>query len=130
MTNTEKLVALGRYMISTAPRFQDDQKFNAWARVGQLLTETGTPFGKKFAEFDVEDQAVVREGAAVCVGKIAMPEQMIMHVMSEHKRTRKPRMTQVVRKRAKPRAVAKKVAAKAVNKADKRSRATVNKTRT
>ena len=98
MTNTEKLVALGRFMIRTAPQFVDDQKFNAWARVGQLLTELGTPFGKKLVEFDSEDMLVVREGAGVLVGKIDMPEQMVSQSAPEHKRTRKPRMTQVMRK--------------------------------
>lgn len=107
MNNTQKLVALGRFMIQTAPRFSDDAQFNAWARVGQQLTEIGTPFGKALAEFSTEDMVVVREGAAVMTGKVAMPEVIQVKAVEEGKRTRKPRMTQVMRKPAKPRAAAK-----------------------
>jgi len=106
MTNTDKLVALGRFMIQTAPRFADDAKFNAWARVGQLLTEIGTPFGPALTEFAAEDMAVVREGAAVITGKVVMPELMATTNVEEGKRTRKARMTNVMRKPAKPKAAA------------------------
>ena len=110
MTNTDKLVALGRFMIQTAPRFADDAKFNAWARVGQQLTEIGTPFGKVLAEFSAQDMAVVREGAAVLTGKAAMPEALVVKPVDDGKRTRKARMTNVM---TKPRKHVKVAAAKA-----------------
>lgn len=99
MNNTHKLVALGRFMMLHAPGFQDDVKFNTWARVGQMLTEVGAPFGKRFAEFDAEEQGVAREAAQVLVGRVAMPEKMEIHMHVEHKR-RKPRMTKVMTKRS------------------------------
>lgn len=125
MNNTQKLVALGRFMIQTAPRFSDDAQFNAWARVGQQLTEIGTPFGKALAEFSTEDMVVVREGAAVLTGKVAMPEVIQVKAMEEGKRTRKPRMTQVMRKPAKPRAAAK--TTKPAKTAKKAAKATTGK---
>lgn len=106
MTNTDKLVALGRFMIKTAPCFADDVQFNTWARVGQMLTEVGTPFGKTLAEFVPDDLTVVKQAAAVVTGKASMPEQ-IVPVVQEPRRTRKPRMTQVMAKPPKPKAAAK-----------------------
>lgn len=107
MTNTEKLVALGRFMIQAAPSFADDVQFNIWARVGQMLTEVGTPFGKMLAEFVPDDLAVVKQAAAVVTGKATMPEQMVQVASKEPRRTRKPRMTQVMAKPPKPKMPAK-----------------------
>ena len=101
MLNTEKMVALGRFMIRTAPRFQDDAKFNAWARVGQQLTELGSPFALKLSEFSAHDVATMREAIAVVTGKQDMPQVMQPQEDQAPKRARKPRMTQVMRKPAK-----------------------------
>lgn len=101
MLNTEKMVALGRFMIRTAPRFQDDAKFNAWARVGQQLTELGSPFALKLSEFSAEDVSTMREAIAVVTGKQDMPQILQPQAALEPKRARKPRMTQVMRKPAK-----------------------------
>lgn len=119
MLNTEKMVALGRFMIRTAPRFQDDAKFNAWARVGQQLTELGSPFALKLSEFSAHDVTTMREAIAVVTGKQDMPQVMQPQEDQAPKRARKPRMTQVMRKPAK--AATKKVvrAVKSVKKATK-----------
>jgi hypothetical protein len=101
MLNTEKMVALGRFMIRTAPRFQDDVKFNAWARVGQQLTELGSPFALKLSEFSADDVTTMREAIAVVTGKQDMPQVMQPQEDQAPKRARKPRMTQVMRKPAK-----------------------------
>jgi hypothetical protein len=123
MLNTEKMVALGRFMIRTAPRFQDDVKFNAWARVGQQLTELGSPFALKLSEFSEADVATMREAIAVVTGKQDMPQVMQPQDDQAPKRARKPRMTQVMRKPAK---TASKVAraVKSVKKATKAVKAT------
>ena len=96
--NMEVLVRLGRFMISNAPQFADDATCNNWARVGQLLTGLGMPFAPKLREFDAADQTVVREAAAVLVGKAAMPPRMVFDAPEEPKRTRKARMTKTMTK--------------------------------
>ena len=98
---TENLVKLGRYMITTAPRFADDVQFNRWARVGQLLTELGMPFAPRLREFGNEDQLTVREAAAVMTGRVPMPAMMAEAPAAEPRRTRKARMTKVMTKPAK-----------------------------
>lgn len=107
---TEHLVKLGRYMITTAPRFADDAQFNRWARVGQLLTELGMPFAPRLREFGAEDQATVREAAAVMSGRVALPEMMTVAEAVEPRRTRKARMTKVMTKPAKAAAPVKRAA--------------------
>lgn len=99
--HTEMLVKLGRYMINLAPQFQDDVKCNDWARVGNLLTGLGMPFAPRLREFEAKDQAVVRDAAAVMVGKAEMPALMTFEAPVEPKRTRKARMTKVMAKPAK-----------------------------
>ena len=96
--NMEMLVRLGRFMITHAPQFADDTTCNRWARAGQLLTGLGMPFAPKLREFDVDDQNVVREAAAVMVGKNEMPPKLEFHAPQEPKRTRKARMTRVMTK--------------------------------
>jgi hypothetical protein len=99
MQNTmEVLVRLGRFMITNAPQFADDATCNRWARVGQLLTGLGMPFAPRLREFGAEDQAVVREAAAVMSGRVEMPPRMVMEAPAEPKRTRKARMTKVMTK--------------------------------
>lgn len=95
---TQQFVLLGRFMIQHAPRFADDALCNDWARVGNLLTGLGMPFAPKLREFEAKDQQVVRDAAAVMVGKVAMPELMVVVPPAEPKRTRKARMTRVMTK--------------------------------
>jgi hypothetical protein len=95
---TEVMIRLGRFMITNAPQFADDATCNSWARVGQLLTGLGMPFAPKLREFGAEDQAVVREAAAVMVGRAEMPPRMVFTALEEPKRTRKARMTRVMAK--------------------------------
>ena len=95
---TQMLVSLGRFMIQHAPRFADDALCNDWARVGNLLTGLGMPFAPKLREFEAKDQAVVRDAAAVMVGKAEMPALMTFEAPVEPKRTRKARMTKVMTK--------------------------------
>lgn len=102
MTNTDKLVSLGRFMISNSALFVDDTTFNTWARVGQMLVEVGTPFGKPLREFPVEDMVVVREAAMVMNGTVLMPERMVVRKAEEGRRTRRARMTRVMAKPAMP----------------------------
>jgi hypothetical protein len=104
MTKTDKLVSLGRFMISNSARFQDDALFNTWARVGQMLTEIGTAFGKELREFEREDMAVVHSAALVMGGKSPMPELLAVREPMEGRRTRRARMTRVMAKPDKERA--------------------------
>jgi hypothetical protein len=97
MQNTHKLITLGRFMMRNAQRFQDDVKCNAWARVGQMLTELNVPFGIKWADLSAHDVMVVREAVAVVTGKQDMPTLMVQPEVVA-KRSRKPRMTQVMSK--------------------------------
>jgi len=96
--NMEQLVRLGRFMIQNAPQLADDVTCNSWARVGQLLTGLGMPFAPKLREFDAVDQQVVRDAAAVMVGKLPMPKLMSFEAPVEPKRTRKARMTKTMSK--------------------------------
>lgn len=100
MQNTDKMITLGRFMMRNAQRFQDDAKCNSWARVGQMLTELGVPFGIKWSDFTPEDVLVVREAVAVVTGKQDMPQVLAQAQEVTPKRTRKPRMTQVMSKPA------------------------------
>jgi hypothetical protein len=97
MQNTHKLITLGRFMMRTAQRFQDDVKCNAWARVGQMLTELNVPFGIKWEDLTADDVMVVREAVDVVTGKQDMPTLMVQPEVAV-KRARKPRMTQVMSK--------------------------------
>lgn len=96
--NMEMLVRLGRFMITHAPQFADDITCNRWARAGQLLTGLGMPFAPKLREFEVDDQNVVKEAAAVMAGRNQMPPKLQFHEPTEPKRTRKARMTRVMTK--------------------------------
>lgn len=107
---TEVLVRLGRFMIQNASQFADDSTCNRWARVGQLLTGLGMPFAPKLREFGAEDQAVVREAAAVMSGRADMPPRMVFEAPVEPKRTRKARMTKTMTKPEKKKVVVKKLA--------------------
>ena len=96
MTNTEALVKLGRFMITNAVRFVEDERCNRWARVGQLLTEMGMPFAPRLSELGSEQIATVREAAAIMTGKVAMPETIQVQALVEPRRTRKARMTKAM----------------------------------
>jgi hypothetical protein len=98
MTNTEALVKLGRFMITNAVRFVEDERCNRWARVGQLLTEMGMPFAPRLSELGSEQIATVREAAAIMTGKVAMPETIQVQALVEPRRTRKARMTKAMTK--------------------------------
>lgn len=116
MTNTEALVKLGRFMITNAVRFVEDDRCNRWARVGQLLTEMGMPFAPKLSEMGAEQIATVREAASVMTGKMEMPATLKFHAPTEPRRTRKARMTKAMTKEKverapRPKAVTKKAAA-------------------
>ena len=103
MTSMDIMVKLGRFMITTAPKFADDAQFNNWARVGSQLTELGMPFAPALRDFDQADQQIVREAAAVMGGRAALPEQM-MAASAEAapaRRTRRARMTKAMSKPAK-----------------------------
>lgn len=104
MTNTDKLVSLGRFMISNSARFRDDVEFNNWSRVGQMLTEIGTAFGKELREFERADMVVVHSAALVMAGKSPMPELLAVREPLEGRRTRRARMTRVMAKPEKERA--------------------------
>lgn len=69
MSNTRALVKLGQYMMQHASNFKCDATFNNWARVGQALTELDSVFAPQLGEFPEADQLVVREAAAVMMGK-------------------------------------------------------------
>jgi hypothetical protein len=126
MTSMDIMVKLGRFMITTAPKFADDAQFNNWARVGSQLTELGMPFAPALRDFDQADQQIVREAAAVMGGRAALPEQM-MAASAEAapaRRTRRARMTKAMSKPAKAKTAVKtkvktktKVKAKTVTKA-------------
>jgi hypothetical protein len=118
MNNTEAFVRLGRFMIVNAPQFADDVTCNRWARVGQLLTELGMPFAPRLREFSSEDQSVVREAAAVMVGRAEMPPRLVFKAPAPERRSRRPRMTKVMTKPAKTAKTAK--TAKADGKTPKR----------
>jgi len=98
MTNTEALVKLGRFMITNAVRFVEDERCNRWACVGQLLTEMGMPFAPRLSELGSEQIATVREAAAIMTGKVAMPETIQVQALVEPRRTRKARMTKAMTK--------------------------------
>lgn len=108
--NMDALVKLGRFMIQNAPQFADDATCNNWARVGQLLTGLGMPFAPRLREFDAADQTVVREAAAVMVGKADMPPRMVFEAPEAPKRTRKARMTKTMTKPEKKKVVVRKMA--------------------
>ena len=120
MTNTEALVKLGRFMITNAVRFVEDERCNRWARTGQLLTEMGMPFAPRLSELGSEQIATVREAAAIMTGKVAMPETIQVQAPVEPRRTRKARMTKAMTKEKAPKIAqpkkAKKTAAKAATK--------------
>ena len=120
MTNTEALVKLGRFMITNAVRFVEDERCNRWARVGQLLTEMGMPFAPRLSELGSEQIATVREAAAIMTGKVAMPETIQVQAPVESRRTRKARMTKAMTKEKAPKVAQpkkdKKTAAKAAPK--------------
>ena len=109
MTSMDIMVKLGRFMITTAPKFADDAQFNNWARVGSQLTELGMPFAPALREFDPQDQQIVREAAAVMGGRAALPEQMIAASAeaAPARRTRRARMTKAMSKPAKANTAAK-----------------------
>ena len=105
MTSMDILVKLGRFMITTAPKFADDAQFNNWARVGSQLTELGMPFAPALREFDPQDQQIVRDAAAVMSGRADLPEQMMAPTEIEQpRRTRRARMTQAMSRPARPKA--------------------------
>ena len=105
MTSMDIMVKLGRFMITTAPKFADDALFNNWARVGSQLTELGMPFAPALREFDPQDQQIVRDAAAVMGGRADLPEQMMVPTEIEQpRRTRRARMTQAMSKPARPKA--------------------------
>jgi hypothetical protein len=68
------------------------------------------PFAPKLREFDAQDQAVVREAAAVMSGKQPMPQLMRFEAPTEPKRTRKARMTKTMTKPEKKQVVVRKIA--------------------
>lgn len=96
--NMTQLVRLGRYMITQAPTLADDAQCNRWARAGQLLTSLGMPFSPRLREFCDEDQAAVREAAAVAAGRVPEPPRLRFEPPTEERRTRRARMTQVMSK--------------------------------
>lgn len=98
MTNVEKFVELGRYMITNAATFHDDATSNNWAAAGQMLTELGTPFAPKLTEFGDVLIQTVREGAAVHDGKLPMPLRIRVSDTCVVRNTRKARMTRVMTK--------------------------------
>ena len=100
MTHTAALVKLGQFMIQSAPNFKCDVTFNNWARVGQALTELDSIFATKLRDFPAEDQLVVREAAAVMMGRSDMPETLVPRETTP-RRTRRARMTKVMSKPAK-----------------------------
>jgi hypothetical protein len=96
--NMTQLVRLGRYMITQAPTLADDAQCNRWARAGQLLTSLGMPFSPRLREFCDEDQAAVREAAAVATGRVPEPPRLRFEPPTEERRTRRARMTRVMSK--------------------------------
>lgn len=98
MDNTAKLVSLGRFMTFHAGAFRDDLTCNSWARVGKLLTEVGVSFAPKFQQFEADDQRVALQAAKVMSGREVMPEKMQATVAEQPRRTRKARMTNVMRR--------------------------------
>ena len=115
MDKIKALVSLGRFMTSNAGMIQDDATCNRWARVGKLLMEVGVPFAPQMNEFCGEDRVVVLEGARVMGGKLPMPEMMVVREVPE-RRTRRARMTGVMRREKEPRASKKEAVASAPKK--------------
>lgn len=98
MSNKRALVKLGQFMMQNASNFKCDVTFNKWARVGQALTELDSIFAPQLREFPEEDQLVVREAAAVMMGKSEMPEMLVARE-SIPRRKRRARMTRVMTKK-------------------------------
>lgn len=96
MDRTAAYVRLGRFMLSTAPRFHDHQLFNNWIRVGETLVETGVPFAIDPRDYTDEDKAIVLSAAMVMSGKSPMPETV--QIKQETKITRTPRMSKALQK--------------------------------
>lgn len=92
-----KFAALGRFMQQYSARLADDAQANMWGRVGQQLTEIGTPFARTFAQFAVEEKQAALFGARVMNGSEPMPDLLVVRD-APPKRTRRARMTNVMRR--------------------------------
>lgn len=56
-----QLADFGRRMMEVAPRIKDDVKSNMFARVGNMLTTYGAPWGAREKDFTPEYRAIIQE---------------------------------------------------------------------
>lgn len=56
-----KLADFGRRMMEAAPSIKDDVKSNMFARVGNMLTTYGAPWGAREQDFTPEYRACIQE---------------------------------------------------------------------
>mgnify|MGYP003352140554 FL=1 len=90
MQMENKFAALGRFMQQYSARLADDALANMWGRVGQQLTEIGTPFARTFAQFAMDEKQAALFGAQVMSGREPMPELLVARE-APPKRTRSER---------------------------------------